>query len=134
MDQADFIYKTEMAKFDAVAEDLEQRVANGQPVLVGTASVAKSELLSHLLDNRSVKHEVLNAKAHFREADIVAQAGQPGAVTVATNMAGRGVDIILGGNAEKLADKDLAAEGLETGSEEAEAYLQKRLRSLDSNL
>ncbi len=99
-DGADLVFKTEEAKFAAVVEDIVERNALGQPILVGTASVAKSELLSRLLSQRGVKHEVLNAKQHFREAEVVAQAGRLGAVTVATNMAGRGVDIILGGNAE----------------------------------
>ncbi|MDH4363552.1 MAG: preprotein translocase subunit SecA, partial [Acidimicrobiia bacterium] len=99
-DAPDLIYKTEESKFAAVVDDLEERVAKGQPVLVGTASVEKSEKLGRLLEQRGVSHEILNAKQHFREAEIVAQAGQPGVVTVATNMAGRGVDIILGGNAE----------------------------------
>ena len=102
-DHADLIYKTEKAKYEAAAEDIAQRQAAGQPVLVGTVSVEKSERLSGLLTRRGVKHEVLNAKNHFREAEIIAQAGRIGAVTVATNMAGRGVDIMLGGNAESLA-------------------------------
>lgn len=127
MDQADLIYKTEMGKFHAVIDDLEERVENGQPVLVGTASVAKSEVLSELMVQRGIKHEILNAKQLFREADIVAQAGSPGAVTVATNMAGRGVDIVLGGNAEKLSERDTAAEGHDLESEEGQEYFQKRL-------
>src|SRR5665213_34727 len=101
-DQPDLIYKSEEAKFAAVVEDIAERNASGQPVLVGTASVSKSEHLSRLLDKRGIPHEVLNAKQHFREAEIVAQAGRIGAVTVATNMAGRGVDIILGGNPEAV--------------------------------
>ncbi|MEM7339366.1 MAG: preprotein translocase subunit SecA [Actinomycetota bacterium] len=126
-DQPDLVYKSETAKFEAVADDLEERVGAGQPVLVGTASVEKSEQLSKMLASRGIQHEVLNAKAHFREADIVAQAGAPGAVTVATNMAGRGVDIILGGNAEKLAERDLHAEGLDAETDEGEAYYSTRL-------
>ncbi|MDH3679795.1 MAG: preprotein translocase subunit SecA, partial [Acidimicrobiia bacterium] len=126
-DEPDLIYKTEDAKFDAVVDDLEERVANGQPVLVGTASVEKSEKLGKLLAQRGVEHEVLNAKAHFREADIVAQAGKSGSVTVATNMAGRGVDIILGGNPEKLAERDTKAQGYELDSDEGAAHYQKRL-------
>jgi preprotein translocase subunit SecA len=118
LDQADLIYKTEDAKFDAVVDDITERHEVGQPVLVGTVSVAKSEKLSRFLQKRGVAHEVLNAKLHFREADIVAQAGRLGAVTVATNMAGRGVDIILGGNPEGLAERDAKAEGLEAGAEE----------------
>ena len=94
-----------------MVEDIAERHATGQPVLVGTASVSKSEHLSRLLDKRGIPHEVLNAKQHFREAEIVAQAGRVGAVTVATNMAGRGVDIILGGNPEGLADREAIARG-----------------------
>ncbi len=127
MDQADLIYKTEAAKFDAAVADIAERVAKGQPVLVGTASVEKSEKISKVLQERMIEHEVLNAKQHFREADIVAQAGQPGAVTVATNMAGRGVDILLGGNAEKLAERDTKAEGHDLDSEEGQAYYQSRI-------
>ena len=117
-DQADLIYKTEDAKFAACASDIEERNTAGQPVLVGTVSVEKSEKLSRLLDKRGVPHEVLNAKQHHREAEIVTQAGRLGAVTVATNMAGRGVDILLGGNPEGLARRDLRAEGLEEASSE----------------
>ncbi len=117
-DQPDLIYKTEAGKFDAVVEDLVERYEQGQPVLVGTISVEKSELLSGLLTKRGVAHEVLNAKQHTREAEIIAQAGRLGSVTVATNMAGRGVDIILGGNHEGLAARDLAAEGLDPASDE----------------
>ena len=112
-DHPDLIYKTEDAKFDAVVDDIAERHAAGQPVLVGTASVAKSEHLSRLLEKRGIPHEVLNAKQHFREAEIVAQAGRVGGVTVATNMAGRGVDIILGGNPEGLAAREAAARGLD---------------------
>ena len=126
-DQADLIYKSEEAKFAAVIDDLEERVERGQPVLVGTASVEKSEVLSRLMVQRGLRHEVLNAKQHFREAEIVAQAGRPAAITVATNMAGRGVDILLGGNPEKLAERDCAAEGLDPASEEGQAYLAERL-------
>ena len=117
-DQADLIYKTEDAKFAACAEDIEERNTAGQPVLVGTVSVEKSEKLSRLLDKRGIPHEVLNAKQHHREAEIVTQAGRLGAVTVATNMAGRGVDILLGGNPEGLARRDLRAEGLDEASPE----------------
>ncbi|PZF58487.1 preprotein translocase subunit SecA [Curtobacterium sp. MCBD17_034] len=111
-DQTDLVYKNEPAKFEQVAADIEQRHENGQPVLVGTTSVEKSEYLSKLLAKRGVKHEVLNAKNHAREAAIVAQAGRLGAVTVATNMAGRGTDIMLGGNAEFLAVAEMHAKGL----------------------
>ncbi len=102
-DQADQIYKTEEAKFRAAAAEIKRRHENGQPILVGTTDVAKSEHVSNLLKRMGVKHEVLNAKNHAREAHIVAQAGQVGSVTVSTNMAGRGTDIILGGNSEDLA-------------------------------
>jgi preprotein translocase subunit SecA len=110
-DNADLIYKTEHAKFDAVVADIVGRHRNGQPVLVGTVSVEKSELLSRKLQQVGVAHEVLNAKQHTREAAIVAQAGRIGAVTVATNMAGRGVDILLGGNPEGLARQQVLKEG-----------------------
>jgi preprotein translocase subunit SecA len=112
-DQPDLIYKTEEAKFEAVADDIAEKYKVGQPVLVGTTSVEKSEYLSKLLLARQVPHEVLNAKHHDREAVIVAQAGHAGAVTVATNMAGRGTDIVLGGNPEFLADLELRRRGLD---------------------
>ena len=101
-------------------------------MLIGTASVAKSELLARLLDKRGVTHNVLNAKQHFREAEIVAQAGRRGAVTVATNMAGRGVDIILGGNAELLAQHELAAEGVDLDAEEGQAELERLQSSIEA--
>ena len=110
-DNPDLIYKSEDAKFAAVVDDIAERHAAGQPVLVGTASVSKSEHLSRLLEKRGIPHEVLNAKQHFREAEIVAQAGRVGGVTVATNMAGRGVDIILGGNPEGLAAREASGPG-----------------------
>lgn len=111
-DYDDVIYKTENAKFNAVIEQIIECHAKGQPVLVGTVSIDKSELLSSMLKKRGIKHEVLNAKQHEREAEIVAQAGKKGAVTIATNMAGRGTDILLGGNAEHLAIADLRKQGL----------------------
>jgi preprotein translocase subunit SecA len=111
IDQADLIYKSEIAKFDAVAEDIADKYERGQPVLVGTISVEKSEHLSRLLAERGVSHEVLNAKQHTREAHIVAQAGRLHGVTVATNMAGRGVDIKLGGDPEGLARQAVITEG-----------------------
>ncbi|MFG3435986.1 preprotein translocase subunit SecA [Nonomuraea sp. NPDC047897] len=112
-DQADVVYKTEDAKFDAVVEDIKQRYEAGQPVLIGTTSVEKSERLSRALKRRGVQHEVLNAKNHAREATIIAEAGRKGAVTVATNMAGRGTDIMLGGNPEFRADLELRQRGLD---------------------
>ena len=117
-DQVDLVFKTEAAKYDAVADDIAERYQHGQPVLVGTISVEKSEQLGKLLSRRNIPHEVLNAKQHTREAEIVTQAGRLHAVTVATNMAGRGVDIILGGNAEGMAIRDIRAEGLDPDSDE----------------
>ena len=124
-DNPDLIYKSEDAKFNAAADDIQERYQNGQPVLVGTISVEKSEKLSRLLEKRGIPHSVLNAKAHEREALIVTQAGRIGAVTVATNMAGRGVDILLGGNPEGLALDELASEG--TTAEESPEKLDKLL-------
>jgi len=120
-DQADFVYKTEVAKFDAVVDDIAERHGTGQPVLVGTISVEKSEYLSKLLRKKGIQHEVLNAKQHAREASIVSMAGRKSSVTVATNMAGRGTDIMLGGNAEFLAVTALSAKGLDP-AENAEEY------------
>jgi preprotein translocase subunit SecA len=112
IDQSDLIYKSEVGKFTAVAEDISNRHKKGQPVLVGTVSVEKSEELSGMLKRKGIPHEVLNAKQHEREAAIIARAGSVGAVTVATNMAGRGTDIMLGGNPEFMADFELQAKGL----------------------
>jgi preprotein translocase subunit SecA len=109
LDQQDLIYKTEDAKWQAVVEDVAERHEKGQPVLLGTVSIEKSERLSGYLNRRGVPHHVLNAKQHEKEAMIIAQAGRRGAVTVATNMAGRGVDIMLGGNPEYLARQEMAA-------------------------
>ena len=125
LDQPDLIYKTEQAKFDAVVDDLAERYETGQPVLVGTVSVEKSEFLSKQLQRRGIPHEVLNAKQHTREAPIVAQAGRLHSVTVATNMAGRGVDIVLGGNPEGLAQREVLGEGLDLASEEGQARYQQ---------
>jgi preprotein translocase subunit SecA len=108
-DQQDLIYKTEDAKWNSVVQDIKERNERGQPVLVGTVSIEKSERLSGYLNRRGVPHHVLNAKHHEKEAMIIAQAGRKGSVTVATNMAGRGVDIMLGGNAEYLARQEMAA-------------------------
>ncbi len=112
LDQADLVYKTEAAKFEAVAGDIVERHRKGQPVLVGTVSVEKSELLSQTLRKKGIPHEVLNAKQHEREAAVIARAGTLGAVTVATNMAGRGTDIMLGGNPEFMADFELQRQGI----------------------
>jgi preprotein translocase subunit SecA len=112
MDQGDLVYKTEDGKFDALIADIAERNAKDQPVLLGTVSIERSEKLSRALDKAGIKHEVLNAKQHAREADIIAQAGRPGAVTVATNMAGRGVDIMLGGNPEGMAKTELKKQGV----------------------
>ncbi len=127
VDQPDLIFKTEEAKFEAIVEEVRERSDRGQPILLGTASVEKSELLSRALSKAGVVHEVLNAKQHFREAEIVAQAGRKHAVTVATNMAGRGVDVILGGNAEGLARRDTLAKGLVPGTEEFDAAYEASL-------
>jgi preprotein translocase subunit SecA len=121
LDQPDLVYRTEAAKFDAVVDDIAERHATGQPILVGTTSVEKSERLSKLLRKRGIVHEVLNAKQHEREASIVAMAGHKGAVTVATNMAGRGTDIMLGGSVEFLADEELRKQGLDP-NEDSDAY------------
>ena len=112
-DHPDLVYRTEEAKYAAVADDIAARHEAGQPVLVGTVSVEKSEHLAALLRSRGIPHEVLNAKQHEREAAIIAMAGHKGAVTVATNMAGRGTDIMLGGSPEFLADQDLRSRGLD---------------------
>jgi preprotein translocase subunit SecA len=127
LDEGDLIYKTEEAKFNACIDDIVERSAKGQPVLVGTVSVEKSEVLSRMMEKRGVIHEVLNAKQHHREAEIVTQAGRLGAVTVATNMAGRGVDILLGGNPEGLANRDVRAEGLDPDVENGRARFEELL-------
>ena len=110
-DEADVVYKTEKGKFMAVIDQIEACAAKGQPVLVGTITIEKSEILSSMLKHRGIKHNVLNAKHHEKEAEIIAQAGKLGAVTIATNMAGRGTDIMLGGNAEYLAKAELKHRG-----------------------
>jgi len=125
IDQPDLIFKTEEAKFNSIVDDVRDRSDRGQPVLLGTASVEKSELLSRALSKAGIVHEVLNAKQHFREAEIVAQAGRKHAVTVATNMAGRGVDVVLGGNYEGLAHREALAQGVVPGTEEFDEAYQK---------
>ncbi|WP_296203983.1 preprotein translocase subunit SecA [uncultured Corynebacterium sp.] len=112
-DHSDRIYKTQEAKFAAVVDDIAEHVQNKQPVLVGTTSVERSEYLSQLLDKRGIQHTVLNAKHHEEEGNIIARAGRPGQVTVATNMAGRGTDIVLGGNPEVILDMKLREQGLD---------------------
>ena len=119
----DLVYKTEKAKFNAVIEDIIDAHEKGQPVLVGTVTIEKSELLSQMLKRRGIKHEVLNAKYHEKEAEIIAQAGKKGAVTIATNMAGRGTDIKLGGNAEYMATSEMRKQGYSDEMiEEANAF------------
>jgi preprotein translocase subunit SecA len=127
-DQGDLVYKTELGKFTALIDDVKERYQRGQPVLMGTISIEKSELLSDLLNKEGIKHEVLNAKQHAREAEIIAQAGRPSAVTVATNMAGRGVDIMLGGNPDNMAKLELKRRGIgpdEPSYEEKERELAR---------
>ena len=125
-DQGDLIYKTETAKLDAVVDDISERIRSGQPTLVGTVSVENSEKLSAALERRGIDHSVLNAKEHTREAEIIAQAGRLGSVTVATNMAGRGVDILLGGNPEGLARRDMLREKLDPDDPDNTADLVSR--------
>ncbi|MGW9827664.1 preprotein translocase subunit SecA [Brevibacterium pityocampae] len=136
IDQSDFVYKNEKAKFDAVVEDIVERHEEGQPILVGTTSVEKSEYLSKQLSRKGVAHEVLNAKNHAREAAIVALAGRRGAVTVATNMAGRGTDVMLGGNAEHIAVAEMAEKGLDPveNSEEYEALWPEVLEAAEARV
>ena len=110
VDNPDVVYRSENEKFDAVVDEIADRNSKGQPMLVGTTSVAKSEKLSRLLKKKAIKHNVLNAVNHEAEATIIAQAGRFGAVTIATNMAGRGTDILLGGNPEFLARSDMENE------------------------
>ena len=130
-DHDDLVYRTIDAKYRAVSDEVAERHAEGQPVLVGTVSIESSERLSRLLNKRGIKHEVLNAKFHEREAHIVAQAGRLGAVTIATNMAGRGTDILLGGNPEELANEIVEAKGLDP---EAEGYEELRAAAYEEAL
>jgi preprotein translocase subunit SecA len=126
-DRNDLIYRTQEAKFGAALDDIAERHEEGQPVLVGTIAVETSEYLSQLLTRRGIQHNVLNAKQHEREAEIIAQAGRKGSVTIATNMAGRGVDIVLGGNNQYEVRRELIAEGLEEGSDDFDAELKRRM-------
>ena len=126
-DSEDVVYRSEGEKFNAICEEIEKRHAKGQPVLVGTVSVAKSEVVSALLKRRGVAHNVLNAKHHQREAEIVAQAGRKGAVTISTNMAGRGTDIVLGGNPEMMAKHEVGLEpDLPMEGEAEEAFVARK--------
>ena len=136
VDQPDLIYRTQEAKYEAIVADVVERHAEGQPILIGTASVEKSELVSGLLKRAGVPHQVLNAKHHEREAAIVAEAGRKGAVTVSTNMAGRGTDIMLGGNPEFLADLQLRKQGLDPVEtpEEYEAAWADTLAALEEQV
>ncbi|PRY43873.1 preprotein translocase subunit SecA [Umezawaea tangerina] len=135
-DQPDLVYKTEEAKFEAVADDISERHEKGQPVLIGTTSVERSEYLSKLLVRRGIPHEVLNAKHHDREALIIARAGRKGAVTVATNMAGRGTDIVLGGNPDIIADHELRERGLDPveAPDEYEAAWSKLIEEVSAEV
>ena len=130
-DHSDRIYKTQEAKFAAVVDDIADHVESGQPVLVGTTSVERSEYLSQLLSKRGIKHNVLNAKHHEEEGQIIARAGRPGTVTVATNMAGRGTDIVLGGNPEVILDEKLRERGLDPFEDE-EKYQEAWEAEIDS--
>jgi len=130
LDQADMIYKSEAGKLKAIFDDIRRLHAKGQPVLVGTVSVEKSEKLSALLKRESIKHHVLNAKQHEREADVVAQAGRKGAVTIATNMAGRGTDILLGGNPEFLAKAEVGVLKADASPEERAEHEKKNKEAL----
>ena len=124
-DLPDSVFKTENGKFNAVIDQIAEVHEKGQPVLVGTISIEKSEHLSKMLKRRGIKHNVLNAKQHDKEAEIIAQAGKFGAVTIATNMAGRGTDIILGGNAEYMAKSSMRKQGYpEELTEEATGYAE----------
>jgi preprotein translocase subunit SecA len=133
MDHPDVVYRTEKEKFEAIADDIKEHYERGQPVLIGTISIEKSERLSTLLNHRGVKHNVLNAKFHEKEAEIIAQAGQKGAVTIATNMAGRGTDIVLGGSAEALFKQQVIYRGEDLSQEEQAKAFETIKASCDSN-
>ncbi len=128
IENADVVYRTEREKFDAVVEEIEDLHKKGQPVLVGTISIEKSEHLSELLKKRRIPHVVLNAKYHEKEAEIVAQAGRLQAVTIATNMAGRGTDILLGGNAEFLARREIGEQGIDPATVTSEQWKERMER------
>jgi preprotein translocase subunit SecA len=130
----DAIFPTEKGKFDSIVEAIKEIHKTGQPVLVGTISVERSEYLSGRLTRAGIPHDVLNAKQHAREAEIVAQAGKKGQVTIATNMAGRGTDILLGGNPDFLARRDLRQDGLEDWLIEEAVGQVKRLIPISSRL
>ncbi len=132
LDEPDLVFKTAGAKYAAVADDVAARYEKDQPVLIGTVSIEQSETVSNLLNKRGIPHEVLNAKHHAREASIVAQAGRPGAITVATNMAGRGVDIRLGGNPEALAEIELKKQGVDPESDEYAEKLEQSTAKFES--
>ncbi len=133
MDHPDVVYRTEKEKFEAIADDIKEHYENGQPSLIGTISIEKSERLSALLKQRGVKHNVLNAKFHEKEAEIIAQAGQKGAVTIATNMAGRGTDILLGGSFEALFKQQFIYKGEELSEEDLAKEFEKLKSSCEAN-
>ena len=120
-DQLDRVYKTTREKYEAAIKDIRECYERGQPVLVGTTSIENSEVIDELLNKEGLPHQVLNAKQHAREAEIVAQAGRPKMITIATNMAGRGTDIVLGGNVEKAVEAVEADESLDAGGQAAQA-------------
>jgi len=128
LENSDMVYRTEKEKYFAVADEIQKLYANGQPILVGTTSIEKSERISDLLKKKGIKHVVLNAKYHEREAEIVAQAGRKGQVTIATNMAGRGTDILLGGNAEFMAKQELVKKGIARAVQQAGGEIETRDR------
>src|SRR5690606_23610676 len=123
-DYEDIVFRSQKGKYEAVGDEIVEVHGTGQPILVGTVTIEASELLSRMLKRRGVEHEVLNAKYHGREAEIVAQAGRSGAVTISTNMAGRGTDIVLGGNAEWLSRQLLEREGFERYDSTTELFIR----------